>query len=96
MLLPHMPVRHGSCGAARCHVTTFSRKSGHPRVGPSGDLKSACARFALDGVGRSSLADRIRRVREHHARLAGELGITAEWLEWLLFDRNGRVHGDER
>lgn len=27
---------------------------------------------------------------------AGELGITAEWLEWLLFDRNGRVHSDER
>ncbi|MET9973992.1 hypothetical protein ACFYOI_33450 [Streptomyces microflavus] len=28
---------------------------------------------------------------------ARELGVTAEWLEWLLFDRNGRVHdGDER
>ncbi|MFC9029189.1 8-oxoguanine DNA glycosylase OGG fold protein [Streptomyces arboris] len=26
---------------------------------------------------------------------ARELGVTAEWLEWLLFDVNGRVHGDE-
>ncbi|MFG2405417.1 hypothetical protein ACGFR8_13975 [Streptomyces brevispora] len=26
---------------------------------------------------------------------AGELGVTAGWLEWLLFDLNGRVHGDE-
>ncbi|MFD8465296.1 hypothetical protein ACFV10_09310 [Streptomyces cyaneofuscatus] len=25
---------------------------------------------------------------------ARELGVTAEWLEWLLFDVNGRVHGD--
>ncbi|MEV7877712.1 hypothetical protein [Streptomyces microflavus] len=107
----------------------------------SGDLKSAYARFALNGVGRSFFtkwfaavddrgpdADRalildVRVFRSLNALgwssreaagvghwptgyavyvstmhgLARELGVTAEWLEWLLFDRNGRVHdGDER
>ncbi len=26
---------------------------------------------------------------------AGALGVTAGWLEWLLFDLNGQVHADE-
>ncbi|XMN08419.1 hypothetical protein ACK8N7_21470 [Streptomyces griseobrunneus] len=105
----------------------------------SGDLKSAYARFTLNGVGRSFFtkwfaavddrapdADRalildVRVFRSLNAlgwtsrEAAGvghwptryavyvstmhgwarELGVTAEWLEWLLFDLNGRVHGDE-